>query len=220
MRLMNLLNNSVSTVLFDLDGVLADSRQWHYDSFIQALNSLNFILDKETHDKHLDGLPTSKKLEWLVTHKNFNPHLIEEAKKLKQEITIDLINTYCKPDLNKINLLSYLQKNGIKLGVCTNAVKSTLDLILDKMQIEKFFDIKLSNSDITFPKPNSEIYLTAMKTLKVSPHQCVIVEDSQHGLEAARGSKAHVLHVMGPFDVNIKLIKRFLINLEKSYLVA
>ena len=72
---------------------------------------------------------------------------------------------------------------------------------MDKSHLAGYLDVVLSNEDVEAPKPDPEIYRVAMERLAVTPAECLIVEDNDHGLEAARASGAHVLAVASPADV-------------------
>lgn len=199
----------IKCVLFDLDGVLADATEWHYQAFNQAL--IKAKLNPIPYNKHLEsfnGLPTVSKINLLRSEgTDISKEKEKNIRIWKQEFTIKCIENHCNVDPLKIKLVSKLIKMGCKVGVCTNAVRATLDLILKKKKLSGF-DITLSNQDVTNPKPSPEIYLKAMKKLSVSPRETLIIEDSPKGEKAARGSGANVMRVSGYTEVTPENVLR------------
>jgi HAD superfamily hydrolase (TIGR01509 family) len=114
------------------------------------------------------------------------------------------------PDYSKIILLEQLKRQGYKLACCSNSVRETLDLMLHSAQLFHFFDLIIGNDEVSQPKPHPEMYLTAFKRLDVKPAECIIVEDSLHGIASARESGATVYEVRGIEDVNISLFEDLL----------
>ena len=131
---------------------------------------------------------------------------IIKVSELKQKYTRQLIKENCKPSSAKIKMLRELRKN-YSLVCCSNAIKSSVEDMLERAGIIKYFDLIIGNDEIEFPKPNPEIYLRAFKELGVKPKDCLIVEDAPHGIEAAKASGARVFAVRGYKDVNINLFE-------------
>ena len=153
-------------------------------------------------------MPTATKLDVMRSRGvNISSSLEKDLRLWKQRHTVKCIKEYCVPFPEKLELLKALKKTGCKLGVCTNAVRETLDLILTKSGLHGF-DLTLSNQDVTNPKPSPEIYLQAMKRLNVLPEETLIIEDSPKGEKAARVSKAHVLKVEGFLEVTPERVLR------------
>lgn len=207
----------IKCVLFDLDGVLADATEWHYQALNKALIKTGLTpIPYDDHLKYYNGLPTATKIEKMRSRGiDISPDLEKEIRAQKQQATVECIRDLCEPDPEKLELFEALSKTGCKLGVCTNAVRETLDLILTKSGL-KGFDITLSNQDVNQPKPSPEIYLEAMKRLDVSPEETLIVEDSPLGEQAARASGAYVLKVEGYSEVTAETVMRKLASVNYS----
>ena len=82
--------------------------------------------------------------------------------------------------------------------------------MLKSAQIFDFFDLIIGNDEVKEPKPHPEMYLSAFKILNLKPDECIIVEDSPHGIESAKASGAKVFEVRGTEDVNLSLFKDIL----------
>jgi len=192
----------IKCVLFDLDGVLADATEWHYRAFNKALTEVGLQpIPYDEHLKYFNGLPTATKLEVLRSQGiQIDKEKESEIRHRKQRNTVQCIGRYCVPSADKIELIGKLKNLGLKIGVCTNAVRETLDLILAKKRLHGF-DITLSNQDVRSPKPSPDIYLKAMGQLGVKPDEVLIIEDSPKGQKAAMESGAHVMKVSGYIEV-------------------
>ena len=193
--------NQISCVLFDLDGVLVDATEWHYDALNRALRLFGFDITRYEHLSDYNGLPTRKKLEMLSVEKGLPPALHSMLNRLKQVYTRDEILTRCRPVFEKEYMLSRLKSEGYRLAVCSNSIRESLQMMIHQSGLSDYFEFLVSNEDVAKPKPDPEIYLKAIARLAVDPSEVLIVEDAPHGVEAARRSGAHLCQVTGFPDV-------------------
>lgn len=204
--------NKYKAILFDLDGVLVNMPNGHYEALNKALGLFGVRIGKNEHFDHFNGLPTKKKLIELEQQGRLPAGLREFINETKQKYTKEIIPHYCTPDYSKIILLCHLKDRGFKLGCCSNSTKETLHLMLKSAQIFDFFDIIIGNDEVRNPKPDPEIYQAAFKELRVSPEECIIVEDSPHGVASAKASGATVYEVRGVDDVTLSLFETNLLK--------
>ena len=191
----------ISCVLFDLDGVLVDATEWHYDALNRALKLFGFDITRYEHLSDYNGLPTRRKLEMLSVEKGLPPALHSMLNRLKQVYTRDEILTRCRPVFEKEYMLSRLKAEGYRLAVCSNSIRESLQMMIHQSGLDEYFDFLVSNEDVKKPKPDPEIYQAAIARLGVAPGEVLIVEDAPHGVEAARRSGAHLCQVSGFPDV-------------------
>lgn len=206
----------IKAVLFDMDGVLIDAKDWHYEALNKALKLFGYEINRNEHLSSYDGLPTKVKLEKLTSEKGLPKYLHDFINEMKQKYTTDMTYNYCRPRFNHEYALSKLKSEKYKLAVCSNSIKSTIDMMMKMSALDKYLDLKLSAEEVKDPKPSSEIYIKAMKELNLSPEECLIVEDNQNGIKAAKSSKANILIVRTVDEVNYKNIKNRICELEKS----
>jgi beta-phosphoglucomutase len=194
----------IKAILFDMDGVLIEAKEWHYLALNKALESIEpkYLISLEDHLKYYDGLPTKKKLSLLSKFKGLEEKHFQTIYHLKQKYIFKFIETLCKPNTEITNLLSWLNKEQYKIACCSNSIKKTVELVLKKMEIFHLFDIYLSNEDVVSPKPSPEIYLKAMNLLFCSPSECLVVEDNENGIQSAKASGAFIFKVNKVKDVN------------------
>jgi len=203
----------IKAVLFDLDGVLVDAREWHYDALNRALGLFGYTITRQEHDSFYNGLPTYKKLEKLTQEKQLPASLHNLIYDIKQNYTRRYVHSDTRPSFDKHLMLKRLKNSGIKLAVCSNSIRESVEVMLKNAMLLEYFDLLLSNQDVTQNKPHPEIYLTAMEKLSVRPEETIIVEDAPHGIESARASGAHVVVVDNANDVNLYIFKDYLPHL-------
>lgn len=207
---------AIRAILFDLDGVLVDATEWHYEALNRALALFGYTISRYEHLTTYNGLPTRKKLEMLSVEKNLPRGLHSMISKIKQKYTREEILQKCTPVFEKELMIRQLKRDGYKLAVCSNAVRESVERMLLASGLLEHFDFLVSNEDVAQPKPDPEMYFLACKTLGVKPAECVIVEDADHGLEAARRTGAHVCQVSGFAEVDYERIHRFIEKLGHS----
>lgn len=192
----------IKAVIFDMDGVLIDAKEWHYEALNKALALFGYEISRYDHLVTYDGLPTSKKLEMLSMEKGMPRKLHKFINELKQQYTVDKIFTDCHPVFTHEYALSRLKEEGYHLAVASNSVRQTVKLMMEKSNLIDYLDFYLSNQDVKKAKPDPEIYLTAIERLGLNPKECLVVEDNHNGIQAARSAGAYVMEVSSVFDVN------------------
>lgn len=197
---------NIRAVLFDMDGVLIDAKEWHYEALNKALTLFGMEISRYDHLVTYDGLPTKKKLEMLTQERGLPVGLHEFINDLKQQYTMEMVYTRCKPNFTHQYALANLRRKGYALAVCSNSVRDTVELMMRKSDLMKHLQFYLSNQDVSMPKPDPEIYSHAIAKLGLSPKECMIVEDNPNGILAATRAKAHVMEVPSVDDVNFENI--------------
>jgi beta-phosphoglucomutase len=204
----------IKCILFDMDGVLIDARDWHYDALNRALLVFGYNISLESHLTTFDGLPTRKKLKMLSESYGLPLMLHEFINELKQAFTLQISYQKCKPTFNHQYALSRLHAEGYKMGVCSNSVRQSVESMMRLSNLEKYLDVLVSNEDVKKSKPDPEMYLKAMKQLECKPSECLILEDNENGIKAAKSSGANLLKVSEPNDVDYFSIKEAISKLN------
>jgi len=206
----------IKNILFDMDGVLIDAQDWHYNALNRALEKFGMDINREAHLTTYDGLTTRTKLSMLSKAHGLPEELHEFLNALKQRYTIELSQAHCKPVFHHQYALNLLKRDNYKLGVCSNSVKNSVHTMMNLSCLSEYLDIQVSNEDVTNPKPDPEMYLKAMSVLKANPAETMIVEDNDHGIQAAKASKAHVMVVNSTDEVNYDNIMMHIQMFEKT----
>ena len=199
--------SKIAAVIFDLDGVLIDATDWHYEALNRALGLFGFTISRYEHLTVYNGLPTRRKLEMLSVEKGLPRSLHDLISRAKQAYTRDEIQTKCRPTFEKEYMLSRLRREGYRLAVCSNAVRESVELMLRQAGVFEYFEFVMGNEDAPAPKPDPAPYHAAMDRLGIRPDATVIVEDSAYGVEAARRAGAWVCEVSGSAEVDYRRIR-------------
>ena len=204
----------IKAVIFDMDGVLIEAKDWHFNALNKALSLFGYEISRFEHLTTYDGLPTSRKLEMLTIEHGLPKELHEFINEMKQRYTMEIIHAQCKPRFTHEYALSQLKTKGYKLGLASNSIRSTVEVMLKKACLDSYLDIILTNEDVKYPKPDSEIYIKAIDLLGLLPGETLIVEDNENGIKAAKASGAHVLVVRDVEEANIKNIMAKILEVE------
>jgi len=198
----------IKLVIFDLDGVLVDARELHYEALNEALADIDekYVIDRQEHLSTYDGLSTSKKLNMLTESKGLPTDLHNAIWKLKQQKTIQIIDNF-SPDQRMIKILRRLKSEGYTVACATNSIRETAKLQLIRRGFFEHIDFLYSNQDVNKPKPSTEIYLRCMLKAGADPDETVIIEDSHHGRKGALSSGAYLCAVKNSEDVVYNKIK-------------
>ena len=192
----------IKLIIFDLDGVLVDAKELHYEALNQALESIDpkYVIERDEHLSTYDGLNTTKKLQMLTERKGLPAEAHDQVWRKKQEMTVRIISNY-KRDERICSVLERLRDEGYTICVASNSIRETVKMMLLRKGFMEYIDFFYSNQDVKFPKPNPEIYLQCMIKAGVSPKETIIVEDSHIGRKAAQESGAFLCPVIDSHDV-------------------
>lgn len=201
----------IKLIIFDLDGVLVDAREIHYESLNYALSLIekDYIISRAEHLSIYDGLSTKRKLQMLSIKKGLPEDTHEAIWENKQKKTMDYIKNFTK-DERIADILKDLKNSGYIIACATNSIRSTAKMQLINKGLWQYIDIFLSNEDVKRPKPSSEIYLKCMIEAGVDPTETIIVEDSFIGRKAANNSGAFLCPVINPYDLTLNKLTKFI----------
>jgi len=189
-------------IIFDLDGVLIESRELHYEALNAALSRVSpqFVISKEEHLSTYDGLSTTRKLEMLSERKGLDRKFFNQVWEDKQKATFKLIKEF--PRNNHLRqMFAELNSQGIKIAVASNSVRETIKLALLSIGVLEFVDYFVSNEDVSRTKPYPEMYWKCMIAMNALPKTTVIIEDSHIGRQGAIDSGAHLVPVRDSYDL-------------------
>ena len=193
----------IKLIIFDLDGVLYDSKKFHFEALNKALENIDkkYVITYKDHVATFDGLPTSKKLEILGETRGLDESSFDEIWRSKQRYTNDLLadieeNNFLVENLGK------LKDSGVKIVCASNSIRSTVETVLTNLGIINIFDMVLSNEDVKNSKPHPEMYWIPMIKYGISPENTLIVEDSPVGRLGAKLSGSNVYFIEESSDLD------------------
>jgi HAD superfamily hydrolase (TIGR01509 family) len=197
--------------IFDLDGVLLDSRELHYESLNLALETIDnkFIIGWDEHLSFYDGLPTTKKLQMLNAKKDLPKCFFDQIWKTKQQATVNLLKKLTM-DYDLAGMFEKLKSQGVLIAVASNSIRETIKIALLKLGLLEHVDYFVSNQDVSSYKPFPEMYWKCMIKLGALPRTTVIFEDSHIGRQGAIDSGAFLMPIENRQDLTQGKIDRAL----------
>ena len=204
----------IKLVIFDLDGVLVEAKNIHFEAFNKALGE--YAISWDEHLSIYDGLKTNQKLDMLYERKGLPKEQFTIIWNNKQKYTLEALSNLKKDEI-LYSTIQNLSLDGYKLAVCSNSIRKTVLTVLSKLGIIEFFDLILSNEDVKNSKPHPEIYWKAISEMSCLPEETLIIEDSPYGLLSASRSKSHILRVGSPKEVTYINIKNKINIIKENY---
>jgi beta-phosphoglucomutase len=198
------------SIIFDMDGVLIDARDWHYEALNLALEVFGLEISYAEHLEQFNGLSTRQKLEIISEIHMLPVELHQVISNTKQDRTLRIAAEKCFPMAQHLILFDLLRNKGYKIGVYTNSIRQTAEAMLEYAGLLSKIDVLITNQDVEAPKPNPEGYLLACNRLQVLPQDTYVVEDGEYGILAAESAGCTVIRVGSPSDVSISLIATFI----------
>ena len=207
----------IKLIIFDLDGVLVNSRELHYIALNKALSEIGeeYTISKEEHLCKYDALTTTQKLNKLTKEKKLPKEYHNKVWQLKQQKTLQEIDSYQR-DYRIIDILKKLKSQNYKIACATNSIRETSKLMLIRKGFFDYIDFLYSNEDVKNPKPNAEIYMRCMIKVGVNPDETVIIEDSHIGRKGALRSGGHLCAVKDTDDLTFSKINSTILNADKK----
>jgi HAD superfamily hydrolase (TIGR01509 family) len=193
----------IKAVVFDLDGVLFDACDLHYQALNRALEQAGYKpISREDHEGKFDGLPTRVKMKMLGIEGD------EAAKvwQLKQQNTASMLGEVVKIDTGTVALLQGLRDRGYKLACASNSIRQSVDIMVGGVGAAPFMEFTLSNEDVGNPKPHPDIYLEACRRFSLQPREVLVVEDNINGQRACLEAGCRLCAVNNPAEVTIERI--------------
>ena len=192
----------IKTLIFDLDGTLADCKELHQQSFRAAVKQM--CPDATYTDEEVEGLPTREKMKFLKSKGyDFDD---EQLNRIKQDLTQKNITEYVQFDPELKAQIDRLSKKKYKLCVASNATQKFVYKTLDILEITQYFF--MINTATNYPaKPNPLTFVDCMNGTSSNSYNTVIFEDSPVGLTAAKKVvvESHVIEVANASDLVEKL---------------
>lgn len=208
--------SKIKAIIFDMDGVLIEAKDWHYEALNKALSLFGLEISRYEHLTTFDGLPTKTKLKMITTLRGLPESLHQFINEMKQLYTMEMVYSLCKPRFHHEFALSKLKAEGYLMAVCSNSIRHTIEVMMQKAALDSYLDFIVSNEDVKNPKPDPEMYQFAIQKFGLNPKECMIVEDNENGIKAAMGSGANVMKIGEIEEVNYENIKRHISYYEQG----
>ena len=172
-------------VIFDMDGVIIDSEEIHKKAYYETFNSLGVNVSEELY-KTMTGSSTINAFQKLVNHFNLDD-IPEELVLQKRKCYVNYFEN--DPTLSLVNgvkeLIQFLYKQNLTLVLASSSAMVNINRVFSRFDLNEYFTAKISGADLIASKPHPEIFEKAAILGGVSKEQCIVIEDSDNGIEAA-----------------------------------
>ena len=194
----------IEAIIFDLDGVICSTDQYHYKAWKELADELDIPFDEKDNEK-LRGVSRMESLD-IILEKSSKKYLNDEKQAFAEKKNIiyqQYLNQMTVEDLPKevMDTLQKLRNNGLKLAIGSSS-KNTL-LILKQIGLENFFDAISDGTMITYSKPHPEVFMKAADLLNVNYKHCLVVEDAVAGCIAAKSASMKVAAIASAYGNNV-----------------
>jgi HAD superfamily hydrolase (TIGR01509 family) len=200
----------IKLIVFDLDGVLVESKHLHFEAMNQALSAVagqDMCISPQEHEMVYDGLSTQQKLHLLTRSRGLPLKLHDAVWQKKQQLTRELVKHTVAPDRDIETALTDIKRAGFPVAVASNCTRESVLALLSAVGIAHLVDAIYCNEDVANPKPDPDIYqLVARSFGNLPPHQVAVFEDSKRGFEAAVRAQCNLFKVKDPRDIRAKLV--------------
>ena len=175
-----------AALIFDMDGTLVDSGQLHEFSWKATLNKYNIPIDGPLM-RSLAGVPTKETLAFLIQKFNCQVQTsLDEMNEFKEQCVRDNVQRYVKPTALFELVKQYHGKKPMAIGTGANTPEALL--VLQQCGIDSYLDAVVGADQVQHPKPAPDTFLRCAELLGVPPQNCVVFEDAQLGLQAAKSA--------------------------------
>lgn len=189
-------------VIFDMDGVIIDSEELHKKAYYQVFESLELDVSEELYTS-FTGSSTLNAFQKLVQHFNLSENP-EELVLLKRERYVDFFEN--DPNLKLINgvenLITYFFNKGYTLILASSSAMVNINRVFNRFNLQSYFKAKISGAELKASKPHPEIFKKAVHLGGYKEGECIVIEDSDNGIQAANDAGVFVVGYKNPLVTN------------------
>ncbi|TAF65435.1 MAG: HAD family phosphatase [Cytophagales bacterium] len=193
-------------MIFDLDGVLLDSEKLYMEMNQVFFKQLGADISPTEYQTFI-GIAATKMWTYIKEKCNL-AHSVEELKEIEKELKhTTLKNANLVPTAGVVDFLSLLKQEGHTLSIASSGLRKNIDLILQKLNLEKYFDYIVSGEQVQKGKPEPDIFLKVAHHFNRKPSDCIVIEDSKNGVMAAKAATMFCVGYYNPSSGNQDLSK-------------
>jgi len=186
-------------VIFDMDGVLADTALIHYESWVKMANEIGMTFKKSFFEATFgqQSVPIARKL----VGRKVDQNLVEKWAQLKEQYYREMVKDNIVPLPGVIELLEELKSKNFKIAVGSSGPPENVELLLTSLKIESFFDAIITAADVQRGKPSPDVFLIAAQKINLKPQNCLVIEDAPVGIEAAKRANMKCIALTTTHDI-------------------
>ncbi len=181
-------------IIFDMDGTLVDNMGIHLDIWVDFLAVRGVTVTQEEFHRRTSGMRNPEIMRRFIDP-NLTDDQVLDLQEEKESLYRKLHAGHMEPMPGSIEFFEAAKAQGLKLAVATSAYRPNVDFTLDGLQIRPYFQTVISAEDVVNGKPNPDPFLLAAQQLGVAPEQCLVFEDAESGIEAARRAGMRAFYI-------------------------
>ena len=202
----------IKAVIFDLDGLLIDSEIVSYKIYKEILNQFGHSFSIEEYAQNFSGKTEVKNVTNLIDTYNL-PWTVEVGLDNVLKVEDKFINEGIDLKTGVKKLLTYLKDNNLKIAIASSSTRDRALTILRQHNIVEYFDEFVFGNEVEKGKPNPDIFLKACDKISVNPEECLVLEDSELGIQAAYSANIPVICIP-----DMKVPNQYYLNMTKAVL--
>jgi len=184
-------------VIFDIDGTMVDNAEYHQQAWVELGRRYNKPITAEFYRKHIHSRSNLNNIR-IIFGDTTRPEMIEKLGGEKEAIYRQSFRPVIKEIRGLTNLLKALNQSSVGCAAASNSPKPNVDMVLDELDIRKYFQVVIDHDQVRKGKPDPEILLSSAAKLGIKPAQCVVIEDSISGFKAAeQAGMAYIVILAG-----------------------
>lgn len=192
---------NIKAVIFDMDGVIVDSEPIHFESDKMIMRYYGKEITDEELFKYI-GMPSIDMWEEVKVKYGLTAQIEEISKRQSYYKKLLVENRELEPFDGIIQLLDKLKSKKIRIGLASSSSREFIELMLSKLGLKGYFEAIMSGEDVENGKPAPDIFLKASEQLNVESSSCLVIEDSMHGVKAAKSAGMKCIGFKSPNSLN------------------
>jgi HAD superfamily hydrolase (TIGR01509 family) len=187
--------------IFDMDGVIINSEPIHDMVDMEVAAEFKIHLDHYRLQRYV-GM-RAKDVWKSIINEDQLPLTVEQLLVIADKRKVDFIEaSYIQPIKGITGLLQQLKESNYRIALASSSSIEMIEAILNKLGIDSYFEFKVSGDEVNIGKPAPDIYLETARRLNVLPNNCIVLEDSEHGIEAGNAAGMETIGFANPGSGN------------------
>lgn len=209
--------------IFDLDGVITDTAELHYDAWKKLADEMGWEFDRELNEK-LRGISRMDSIKVIMDHNglSLDENTIVELATKKNDIYVNSLDGMTQEDYlpGARELLTHLRSEGF--SVALGSASKNANKVLQQLKATHYFDVIGDGNSVSKSKPAPDIFLFASEKLGLRPENCIVFEDAEKGIDAAKAGNFHSVGIgpeerVGHADIRFNTMKEATLFEVKSH---
>jgi len=202
------------TVIFDVDGVLLNTIPYHFSAWQKLFHEEGELFTEKDYLEKVNGLPRDTGIRNVLPR--VDEERLHELADKKQQYFLDQVKKSTPRPLAGVTLFRHeLQLRDIRIAAASSSKNAPT--LLENASLAKFFQTIVSGEDFKRSKPDPEIFQVTSKRLGANPRACIVIEDSYHGIHAAKNARMKTIGILSSNDKKIAETADFIIDSLLEY---